>query len=282
MPTSPLSSAQAARAALAARLRELMLDAGIDGKELSARCGWHPSKTSRILSGKSAPAEDDLRAWCTACDAADQAADLIASLRAVELMYLEWRRLHRTGMRKVQEGTLTLHQETAVCRAYVSNVVPGFLQTTAYATALMRSITEFQGTPDDVADAVAARTERGRLLHDGRHRFVILIEETVLRYRIGDAETMAGQLGHLLAVMPLPSVSLGIIPFTAQRRIWPLEAFYLFDNDHACVETLTAEVTVTQPRELADYHRAFAELAKLAVHGAAARALVTTAIDTLG
>ncbi|OKI95110.1 DUF5753 domain-containing protein [Kitasatospora sp. CB01950] len=282
MSASPSSSVQAARTALAARLRELMLDAGIDGKELSARCRWHPAKTSRILSCKSAPSENDLRAWCTACDADAKAPDLIASLRAVDLMYREWRQTHRAGMRQVQQESLTLHQRTAACRAYVSNVVPGFLQTVAYATALMRSITEFQGTPDDVADAVAARTERGRLLHDGRHRFVILIEETVLRYRIGDAETMAGQLGHLLAVMPLPAVSLGIIPFTAQRTVWPLEAFYLFDNEQACVETLTAEVTVTQPGELADYHRAFAELAKLAVHGAAARTLITTAIDTLG
>ena len=259
-----------------------MLDAGIDGKDLSARCGWHPSKTSRILSGKSQPSESDLRTWCTACGANSQAGDLIASLRAVELMYLEWRRVHRAGMRQVQQESLALHQETSVCRAYVSNVVPGFLQTAAYATALMRSITEFQGTPDDVADAVAARTERGRLLHDGRHRFVVLIEETVLRYRIGDAATTAGQLGHLLAVMPLPCVSLGIIPFTAQRTVWPLEAFYLFDNERASVETLTAEVTVTQPRELADYHRAFADLAKMAVHGGAARALITAAIDALG
>ncbi|MFJ9691873.1 helix-turn-helix domain-containing protein [Kitasatospora sp. NPDC101183] len=282
MSSLPSSSAQAARVALAARLRELMLDAGIDGKELSSRCGWHPSKTSRILGGKSAPSEADLSAWCTACGAEGQAADLIASLRAVELMYREWRRVHRTGMRQVQQESLARHRETTVCRAYVSNVVPGFLQTAAYATELLRSITEFQGTPDDVADAVAARVERGRLLHDGRHRFVVLVEETVLRYRLGDAETMAGQLGHLLAVMPLPSVSLGIIPFTARRRIWPLEAFYLFDTGQACVETLTAEITVTQQRELADYHRAFAQLAKSAVRGAPARALIADAIDSLG
>ncbi len=232
---------------------------------------------------EAAPARATCATWGTACGAADQAGDLIACLRAVELMYLEWRRVHRTGMRQVQQESLTLYQRTAVCRAYVSNVVPGFLQTTAYATALMGSITQFQGTPDDVLEAVAARTERGRLLHDGRHRFVILLEETVLRYRIGEAQTMAGQLGHLLAVMPLPGVSIGIIPFTARRRIWPLEAFYLFDNEQASVEErLTAEVTVTQPRELADYHRAFAELATMAVHGAVARALITTAIDTLG
>ncbi|WP_282206029.1 helix-turn-helix domain-containing protein [Kitasatospora fiedleri] len=282
MPASPSSSVRAARAALAVRLRELMSDAGLDGKDLSARCRWHPAKTSRILSGKSVPSESDLRAWCAACGANGQADDLIATLRAVALMYREWRQAHRAGMRRAQEESLTRHQETSVCRAYVSNVFPGFLQTAAYATALLRAITVFQQTPDDVAAAVAARLERGRLLHDPRHRFVVLIEETVLRYRIGDAAAMADQLGHLLAVMPLPAVSVGVIPSTAQRTMWPLEAFYLFDTAQASVETLTAEVTVTQPRELADYHRAFAELAKMAVHGAAARALVTAAIDALG
>ncbi len=41
---------------------------------------------------------------------------------------------------------------------------------------------------------------------------------------------MKGQPRHILAVMPLASVSLGIIPFTAQRTVWPLEAFYLHDD----------------------------------------------------
>ncbi|MFE7531769.1 DUF5753 domain-containing protein [Kitasatospora sp. NPDC057542] len=281
MAVSPSSSARVARVAIAARLRELMLDARVDGKELSARCQWHPSKTSRILSGKSSPSENDIRSWCAACSSDDQAADLIASSRAVELMYLEWRKLHRNGMRQVQKESLSQHASTAVCRAYVSNVVPGFLQTEAYATALMRSITDFQGTPDDVSEAVTARLERGRLLYEGNHRFVVLAEEAVLRYRIGDPDTMAGQLGHLLAVMPLPSVSLGIIPFTARRRFWPLEAFYLFDNQEAAVETLTAEISVVQPRELTDYHRAFAELTKMAVYGASARVLIASAIGAL-
>ncbi|WP_328956630.1 helix-turn-helix transcriptional regulator [Kitasatospora purpeofusca] len=282
MPVSPSSSARAARAAVAARLRELMLDARIDGKELSARCRWHPSKTSRILSGKSTPSESDIRQWCGACDSDDQAEDLIAASRAVELMYVEWRKQHRHGMRRVQEDSLAQHTGTAVCRAYVSNVVPGFLQTEAYATALMRGITDFQGTPDDVADAVAARLKRGRLLYEGNHRFVVLAEEAVLRYRIGDARTMAEQLRHLLSVMPLPSVALGIIPFSAPRRMWPLEAFYLFDDGEASIETLTAEISVVQPRELADYHRAFAELTRTAVYGTHARSLITTAIDALG
>jgi hypothetical protein len=81
--------------------------------------------------------------------------------------------------------------------------------------------------------------------------------------------------------MPLASVSLGIIPFTAQRTVWPLEAFYLHDNTMAVAETLTAEIKVTQPRELADYAKAFAGLAEMAVYGGAARTLIRAAVDAL-
>ncbi|MGW1599634.1 helix-turn-helix domain-containing protein [Streptomyces eurythermus] len=282
MPASPSSSAQAAREALAVRLAHLRQDAGLTGKELSARCGWHPAKTTRIQKAEVQPTDADIRAWCTACGAVDQAEDLIATARAVDSMYVEWRRSHRTGMRKTQEEFYDLYARTGVTRAYVSNVVPGFFQTPAYATALMEAITDFQGTPDDVPEAVAARVARSRFLYEGAHRFVVLMEECVLRYRIGDAETMAGQLRHLLAVMTLPSVSLGIIPFSARRTMWPLEAFYLHDGTRSVVETLTAVVNVVQPRELADYRRAFGELGKSAVHGEAARDLINSAITSIG
>ncbi|MEV6190727.1 helix-turn-helix domain-containing protein [Streptomyces albidoflavus] len=279
---SPSSSAQAAREALAVRLTHLRKDAGLTGKELSARCGWHPAKTTRIQKGAAAPSDADIRTWCAACGADDQADDLIATARAVDSMYMEWRRLHRNGMRQVQEDWLALHEQTRHCRVYLSNVPPGFLQTPAFATALMNQITRFQGTPDDVAEAVAARVARSRFLYEGGHRYVVLMEESVLRFRTADPEAMRGQLRHLLSVMPLASVSLGIIPFAAQRTVWPLEAFYVHDDTMAVVETLTAEIKVTQPRELADYLKAFAGLAEMAVYGDDARNLIRAAIDALG
>jgi transcriptional regulator with XRE-family HTH domain len=281
MTVSPSSSAQAAREALAVRLQHLRKDAGLTGKELSARCGWHPAKTTRIQKGDAPPSDTDIRTWCAACDADDQTEDLIATARAVDSMYLEWRRLHRNGMRTVQEGWYAMHEQTRVCRVYVSNVPPGFFQTPGFATALMNQITTFQGTPNDVAEAVAARVARSRFLYEGGHRYVVLMEESVLRYRTADPDAMRGQLRHLLAVMPLASVSLGIIPFTAQRTVWPLEAFYLHDDVQVVVETLTAEIKVKQPRELADYAKAFAGLAEMAVYGDAARALIRAAINAL-
>jgi len=67
------------------------------------RCGWHPAKTIRIQKGGAPPSGADIRTWCATCGADDQADDLIDTARAVDSMYLEWRRLHRTGMRRVQE-----------------------------------------------------------------------------------------------------------------------------------------------------------------------------------
>ena len=89
---------------------------------------------------------------------------------------------------------------------------------------------------------------RNRILHSGNHRFALLIEETVLKYRIGGAEVMAAQLGHLLEAMELPAVSLGVIPFSAcGRPMWPVESFTIFDNERVHVELLSAQVTVTAP-----------------------------------
>jgi hypothetical protein len=282
MTVSPSSSAQGAREALAVRLQHLRKDAGLTGKELSARCGWHPAKTTRLQKGEAPPSDADIRTWCTACGADDQADDLIATARAVDSMYLEWRRLHRTGMRKVQDDWYELHERTRICRAYLSNRAAGLLPDTRPSPPpSMEQITAFQGTPNDVSEAVAARVARSRFLYEGGHRFVVLMEESVLRFRTAGPDAMRGQLRHLLAVMPLASVSLGIIPFTAQRTVWPLEAFYLHDDVQAVVETLTAEINVTQPRELADYAKAFTELSKMAVYGDAARALIQDAIDAL-
>ncbi|MEY9941526.1 helix-turn-helix domain-containing protein [Streptacidiphilus sp. MAP5-3] len=282
MPVSPSTSAQAARQAVADRLREIMLDAGLQGGELAVRCRWHGSKTSRIINGRTAPSDSDIRAWCSACGADDQADDLIAKNRDADSMYMEWRRLTRTGLRRLQESRIPLYQRTRALRAYSSRVVPGLLQTEAYATALLSTVADFRCIPNDVADAVAVRLTRAGVIHQRGHQFAFVVEESVLRYRIGDAETMAGQLGHLLEAMSLPAVSLGIIPSTATRHMWPVETFNLFDGERAAVELLSAQVTVTAPSDVALYVQAFARFADLAVHGAAARALVLAAMDALG
>ena len=104
MAVSPSSSVQRARELLAARLRDIRLDAGLSARELSSAAAWHPAKTSRIESAKQAPSEDDIRVWCRVCGAEREVPDLIAASRAADSMYIEWRRLNRGGMRAMQES----------------------------------------------------------------------------------------------------------------------------------------------------------------------------------
>ncbi|MYZ36359.1 MULTISPECIES: helix-turn-helix transcriptional regulator [unclassified Streptomyces] len=281
MPASPSSSVQAARKAVADRLREIRRDANLTAKDVADRTGWYKSKVSRLENAVTSPSDDDIRAWCHACQADGMAADLIAASRSADSMYVEWRRLQRTGLRRLQESYIPLFDRTRVFRIYCSNVVPGLLQTEGYARALLGSIAAFRGTPDDVSDAVSVRMERSRVIRQGDHRFALLVEESVLRHRVGGAEIMAGQLGYLLSVMALPSVSLGVIPFAADRRMWMIETFSVYDEKQAQVETLTAQVNVAAPSEVGQYLKAFGELSKLAVYGADARSLITSAIDVL-
>ncbi|MFE2723543.1 helix-turn-helix domain-containing protein [Kitasatospora sp. NPDC059327] len=281
MALSPSSPAQAAREAVSKRLRELRLDAGLSGHEVAVRSGWSKSKSSRLENARTTPSDADIRDWCRACGTEGEAADLIAANRAADSMYVQWKRVHRNGMRRSQEDIMSLFERTRLCRAYCSNVVPGLVQTREYATALMRRITAFQRTPNDVEAAVEARVARSRLLREGDHRYALLIEESVLRYRIGDRFVMRGQLEALAAVMGLPRVSLGVIPFDADRLMWPLEAFLIFDNHQVMTESLSAVVTIKAPGEIDTYDSAFRILTGMAVYGSDARALITKAAAAL-
>lgn len=282
MSESPSAAVQAARRQLAARLREIRKGAGLTSTDLARRLEWYPSKVSRIEHARTPPSVTDIRAWCGACEATGEAEDLVASAQSADSLYVEWRRVQRTGLRHLQEKRAELYERTSFFRVYCSNVIPGLFQTPAYATALLSSISEFHQAPNDVEEAVQARMERSRVLFTGGRRFAVLIEESVLRYRIGDPETMAGQLGYLLTLMSAPSVSLGIIPFTADRSVWPLETFNVFDDVRVHVELLSAAVKVTAPSEVEQYVRAYRQLGTKAVFGTAARELITGAINSLG
>jgi transcriptional regulator with XRE-family HTH domain len=278
--SSPSSSVQEAKRALGQRLRELRHEAQLTQSTLAALCGWERTKVTKIESGVQAPSAHDVRNWCSRCGADDQIEDLVATLRTVESAYVEWRRLERVGMKRFQESALPLYEGTRHLRVYHSHVVPGLLQTPGYLRALLRTISRFRGIPD-VDDAVAARLDRQRVLQ-GNLRYAAVIEESVLRYNLGDAEVMAGQLGYLLSAMSLTSVSLAIIPSSVMARpMWVIEGFTMFDSRRVHVELLSAKVTVTRPVEVADYAKAFEDLAAMAVTGAAARGLIAAALADL-
>ncbi|MEV7504683.1 helix-turn-helix transcriptional regulator [Streptomyces sp. NPDC093018] len=281
MSASGSSSVQRARRLLADRLRELAKDAGLNGKDVAALCGWHPSKVSRISTAKTQPSADDIRAWCHACGADEQAEDLVASLHAVEGMWVEWRRMERSGLRRAQQAVLPLFERTHWFRAYSSWFVPGLLQTHGYTEAVLRAVQRRRVSVDDVADAVAVRMERQRVLHDSPRRFAFLVEESVLSNGLGDADTQAEQLERLVSVSALPNISVGVVPTRLGRTRLPVEGFWIFDTTQVNVELVSGHLTLTRPGEVGAYAETFTMLADMAVYGPQARALIHRARDSL-
>ncbi|MGG7570343.1 helix-turn-helix domain-containing protein [Streptomyces sirii] len=281
MAVSSSSSAQAARQVLADRLSEICRDAGLEGKQLAAECGWHPSKVSRIANAKTSPSADDIVAWCRACGVEDQAKDLIASLRSVEGMWLQWHRMERTGLRRAQEAVLPLYERTRWFRVYSPSLIPGLIQTFGYTEDVLRAVQRRRVVIDDVADAVAARMDRQRILYEGQKRFAFLMEEAVLTNALGTADTQIEQLEHLLTASALPNVSIGVVPARLGRTRMPVEGFSVFDKAQANVELVSGYLTLTQPSEVAMYADAFSTMADMAVYGAKARGLITSAMASL-
>ncbi|MFI1923691.1 helix-turn-helix domain-containing protein [Streptomyces sp. NPDC020377] len=282
MSISPSSSAQAARENVARRLRDLRRNAGLTVTELASQCRWHHAKTSRIENARTPPSPADIRSWCGATGAEDQAEDLIAASQDAESLYREWRQRVRAGLRKLQDSYVELYRATDLLRTYSPVLVPGLLQTEGYARALLSTNARLLDVPDDATEAASARLQRSRIIHEPGHRFVMVVEEAVLYYQLGNADAMAAQLGYLLTAGALPAVSLGVIPMsTRERTLWPQETFDVHDDTLVSVELISAEVNITQPSEIALYIKAFERLRRMAVYGADARALILRAIKAL-
>jgi transcriptional regulator with XRE-family HTH domain len=279
--TGPASPAAQAREALGLRLREIRKEAGLTGRALAGTIGWHFTKVSRVENGGQTPSEEGIRAWCAACHAEDQVPDLIATVRAIESMYVEWRRQTRAGMKRLMLSSVPLYERTKLFRIYEHNIIPGLFQTAEYSAAMLSYFIDLLDAPDDLEAAVEARMERQRVLYTGDRRFVVVIEEEAVRARVGTVDTMAGQLDRVLAVMSLPRVSLGIVPAAAPRTIFTSVGFWIYDGAMVGVETPTASLKITQPREIRLYVKMFDQLRQAAVYGSEARAIIARAMDQL-
>jgi len=265
---------------LGARLRGFRKDAGFkSGRAFAAATGWQESKVSRIENGRQNASEDDIRVWCEKTGREAEVQDLIATVRHIDELWLEWRRLLQTGAEGRQKQALPLYRKTKVFRIWEPNVVWGTLQTAEYAEAIFEEVARLYDTPGDMEAAVAKRLERQQYLYQGDRIFNVLLGEQALYSNHGGSEVMRAQLDRLLAVLALPRLSLGIVPRSALLNTWIGHGFVMFDDKRVMLETFSAEMVVTQPREIDIYMRVFESHRQSAVYGRTARDLILGAIQ---
>ncbi|MEU6580688.1 helix-turn-helix transcriptional regulator [Nocardia sp. NPDC046763] len=272
------NAAQDAREALGQRLREIRRRAGLSGRQLATLAGWHESKVSKLEYGKLRVSDADARAYCTHALAEDQLDDLLATLHNIDAAYMEMRRLLSVGTGRSQDVLVRLAERTRLTRIYQNVLIPGILQTPEYARAILERSIARHGLTDDIDAGVTKRMERQQFLYRGDRLFHIVLAEQALLTTIGGDSVMIGQLDRLLVAIGLPRVTVGIVPATAEIPQQTTN-FVMFDDRMTTVETITAELTITQPREIAVYGRTFDMLAELSTTGDAARALILAAAE---
>ncbi|MEU6350898.1 helix-turn-helix transcriptional regulator [Streptomyces sp. NPDC047072] len=106
-----------------------------------------------------------------------------------------------------------LEQQASLIQQFALSLVPGVLQTDGYARALFRAYRP-NFTAEELDKAVVVRTERRRILDASPHPVVwTLLDEAVLRRRIGGPHVMAEQLRKIADSADAGRLRLHVIPY---------------------------------------------------------------------
>ncbi|MDQ3765266.1 MAG: helix-turn-helix transcriptional regulator [Actinomycetota bacterium] len=270
-----------ARKALGKRLRELRQQAEMNGKQLAEALSWPQSKISKLEIGHQTPTDDDIRAWTRATNTETETEGILASLHTLGIQHAEWKRLLKTGLRSHQNELSSQDERTKLYRVFESTLIPGLLQTPEYARARFAQAVTVHKTPNDINEAVRARTQRQEMLYRPDKRFHFVLTEAALRYRLCPIETMLAQLDRLVSLSNLRNLRLGVISFKTPYVADPRHGFWLLDQDRVRVETFSAEFNLHQPYEIELYSGIFEKLAAAASYDGTARAIIIKIMSEL-
>ncbi|MFE2229049.1 helix-turn-helix domain-containing protein [Streptomyces kronopolitis] len=260
------------REELGAALRALRQASGKEAKAVARGAVMSASKLSKIETAKAAPSVVDVERILTAIGVSDEVkAEYLEAVRAAATEATAWRLIRRMGVHKAQRQTRALEARMRVLRLFQPALVPGLLQTPEYIRAVLsrHSLGE-----DVLTKTVSARRERQQVLHDSAKKFHFVITEPVLRWRIVTASRMAEQLDRIASLSRLSHMDIRIVPLSARQHDIANHSFVIRDDRTVSVETVHAEVLVTDPRDVALYARKFEGFAALALSGDEAREML--------
>ncbi|MEV0232997.1 helix-turn-helix transcriptional regulator [Nonomuraea sp. NPDC050786] len=272
-----MTSFQQARVDLGSQLRQLREAAQLSGKELAERLRWQPSKVSRLENARQTATEDDVVVWAQAVRASPDTTDeLIRQAIALLERHDDWKQRHRGGLAALQEDIRDLEARTKLFRVFEPGIVVGLLQTSEYARHVFRKVRRLYSAADQIDAAVRVRMQRQEILYDRTRTFRFVVTEAALRTALAPPEVMRGQLDRLLAVSTLPNVEFGVIPFDCELPSSPINGFWIYNEAMVSVATMTKDLVLRDPDDIAFYVRAFDDYAKVAQLDEAGRDIIVS------
>lgn len=247
------------------------MDAGLSSTQLASAIGVTQGKVSKIETGAQSVRMDHVDAWLRVCDASEQTrSELFDVAESALTEAATWRQEHRAGMSAKQTRISDLEQRATRLRSFEPVVVPGLVQTPAYAAAILRQA-DITGQRD-IAAAAAARMDRQRVLDAETSEVSVLMLTGVLDWRPSEQEgLMAEQAERIARLAESSRSSIGVVPPSAAGIPPPLAGFVVYEMPDGgglvVVETFAAEIYHDDPRDVAVYTEVFDKLASAAWFG---------------
>jgi len=253
------------RAQLGAALRALRLASGKEAKAVARSALMSPSKLSKIENAKLAAGAADVERILTAIGVSDEVkVEYTEAARASATEATAWRLLKRIGVDKGQQVAKALEAQMSTLRLFQPALVPGLLQTPEYIRAILQ---RHNLSKDALTRTINGRLERQAVLYDNKKSLRFIITEPALRWRIVPPQMMAAQLDRIVSISRLSHVDIRVVPLRVQQRDIANHAFVIRDDRMVTIETVHAEVVVTDPRDVELYVEKFEGFERTALSG---------------
>ncbi|MEU9408698.1 helix-turn-helix transcriptional regulator [Streptomyces sp. NPDC048281] len=157
-----------------------------------------------------------------------------------------------------------LEQEAVSLATYECRLVPGLLQSEPYARVVFGNRIP-PLSDEEVEVQTAARMERQHMLRQRPNTsFSFVMDEHIVRRRLGGAEVARAQLGHMLECAQLRNVEVQIMPMESEVHAGlggPLALLETPDGRHlAYSEGQQTGQLIADPKDAAILHRRYATL----------------------
>jgi transcriptional regulator with XRE-family HTH domain len=258
-------------------LRALRRDKGLTEVELAERVGITQTSIWRYETDKRLPPTQLLEKIAEALGSSNRVRrELVDQLHSAQTQLQSVRAIAQRGLGRRQGEIARIEARATEIRSFQAAVVPGLLQIPDYARRIFEEAQDVGFAPQtqDVARALAVRLDRQTVLHDMSKRFRFVLTEAVLRWPRGDTQEMLAQLDRLQAVSELRNVDLAILPLDVRPPLSPINSFTIYDEDLVHVETLTEQVAIRDPSDVARYARAHEAFRGAALSGPDGRMLL--------
>jgi hypothetical protein len=256
------------RRRLAAELRRLRHESEKSIDDVAVSLGWQPSKLSRIENRQVGISTADLRKLLVEYKVEDRAyREQLTDMarRATERGW--WQSFSSDVVPSALANLIGLETEARTIRSYEPELVPGLLQTEAYARAIMRAW-QPSWTAADIDRRVDIRLARQDVLRQAGPlpQASCIINESVLRRTIGGNEVMHEQIEMLAKERDPANVTVQVLSFNSGAHpamAGPFQILTFHDpGDLGIVhlESAMTAITLEQPEELRRYDEIWGSL----------------------